>query len=77
MASNSPVDSLTQEEYDYIAAVINDEHYEFAISDDGEYLLFTEWESDGTFLPSVTILHDVDADEERAERACGFASWWV
>lgn len=68
MASNSPVDGLTEEEYEFIAAVIEDENYEFDISDDGEYSLFTDWEGDGHFFPSITIMHEVNDDEKQAER---------
>lgn len=68
MASNSPVDGLTEEEYNFIAAVIEDSDYEFDISEDGEYSLFTDWEGDGFFLPSVTIMHTVHEDEKHAER---------
>lgn len=66
MATDSPVDGLTQDEYNYIAAVIEDENYEFDLDDAGEYSLFTDWEGDGEFFPSVTIMHSV-ADEETEE----------
>lgn len=68
MASNSPIDGLTEEEYNFIAAVIEDSNYEFDISDDGEYSLFTDFEGDGFFLPSVTIMHEIHDDEKQAER---------
>jgi hypothetical protein len=68
MASSKPVDELSTEEFEYIAAVIADETYEFDISKDGEYSLFTDWEGDGHFLPTITILHEVSEDEKQAER---------
>jgi len=61
------IDTLSQEEYNYIASVIEDDNYEFPISDDEEYSLFTDWEGEGTFFPSVTILHNVNEDEAQAE----------
>lgn len=67
MVSNL-LDDLSEEEYNFIASVIEDSNYEFPISNDEEYSLFTDWEGDGFFLPTVTVMHNVNEDEESAER---------
>lgn len=82
MASNSPVSGLSQEEYDFIAAVIEDENYELSISSDDEYYLFTDWEGDGTFLPSITIMHsvpdeEVNSEKEKIDRLLSDYDWFV
>lgn len=51
---------LTEDEFNFIAAVIEDENYEYFLDDDEEYSLFTDWEGDGYFMPSVTIMHSVE-----------------
>lgn len=68
MANESPVNDLTQEEYDFIAAVLEDENAEYPLDDEEEYILFTDWEGDGEFWPSVTILHSVSEDEQDEEK---------
>lgn len=62
--TSSPVQGLAKEEYEYIRAVIEDRTHEFDIGGKGEYSLFTDFEGDGRFFPSVTILHLVENDEE-------------
>lgn len=55
---------LTEDEFNFIAAVITDEPYEYFLDENEEYSLFTDEEGDGYFMPSVTIFHTVD-DEDR------------
>lgn len=58
-------DELTNEEREFINAVINNELAELVLDDEEEYILYTDEEEDGDFFPSVTILHTVtDKDEE-------------
>ena len=59
---------LSETEFEYIAAVLTDENFEFTLDENDEFSFFTDWEGDGYFLPSVTVTNTELSDDEVEER---------
>lgn len=65
MSNNRTVEELSTEEIEFIAAVVTDDVAELALDDDEEYVLFTDYEGDGRFLPTVDVYTDFDEVTEQ------------